>query len=292
MKIALLASETSFTSKALATSAKKFGHTLDRVDVKTLSLLDLQHDKVATKLLSYDVVYPRTGLEKFGKSLLGDFLIKHGVYFVNKGYVSQPSLISKIYQTMIAKRAGMDVPETLTARLYHPSLFSSARGALGTPFIAKTPYGALGKTVFLIRNKTDFAQLTTLPPEEPLLFQRYIPNTGDFRVFVVGAKVAGIYKRVPAEGTFKANISQGGHGELVTDPKLKRALETMALKITKKLQLEIAGVDIMKSEKDGKLYFIECNNIPNWKGLQATTGVRVSDVVIRYFETLPQHTRA
>ena len=58
----------------------------------------------------------------------------------------------------------------------------------------------------------------------------------------------------------------------------------MALRAVRLLQLDYAGVDLMRVE-DGRTYVIEINSIPGWRGLQKTTGqsiaARIIDHVLR-----------
>ncbi len=51
---------------------------------------------------------------------------------------------------------------------------------------------------------------------EPLIVQRFIPEIvhGDKRVFVIDGKVAGVLRRVPNAGDFRANIHVGGAAKL------------------------------------------------------------------------------
>jgi len=56
-------------------------------------------------------------------------------------------------------------------------------------------------------------------------------------------------------------------------------MEDMALRAVRLLQLDYAGVDLMRVE-DGRTYVIEINSIPGWRGLQRTTGHSIVERII------------
>ena len=120
-----------------------------------------------------------------------------------------------------------------------------------------------------------------------LLYQQFIPNDGDFRIHVVGGKAVCAYKRVPLGDSFKANVSQGGSMEKVTDAALLQQIFLMAEKVAASfIGCEIVGVDLMQDKNTGDLYFIETNEIPGTKQVKEVTGVDISDVMAEYFESV------
>ncbi len=94
------------------------------------------------------------------------------------------------------------------------------------------------------------------------------------------------FHRIPKANDFRANISQGSSGTKIIDHELKMKLFTMAEKVTKTLNIEIAGIDFMQSDNTGEIYFIESNSIPQWEGLTKITGINISAKIIDYFESL------
>ena len=56
----------------------------------------------------------------------------------------------------------------------------------------------------------------------------------------------------------------------------------MALDAVKITGLEYSGVDLIQ-DKQGKYWITEVNSVPAWKGLQQTTAVNLSDVIIEKF---------
>ncbi len=83
------------------------------------------------------------------------------------------------------------------------------QGKLSFPFIKKPDLGARGEGVEVIG---DSRQLDQLKNEEitGFVFQNFIENKGDYRVFVVGGKPIGVMKRIAQKGSFLNNVSRGG----------------------------------------------------------------------------------
>jgi RimK family alpha-L-glutamate ligase len=99
----------------------------------------------------------------------------------------------------------------------------------------------------------------------------------DYRVFVVGNKVVSCMKRTGED--WITNVAQGGHVEAV---ELPPAVNQMALEAVRILNLEYAGVDLIK-DSSGRFWVTEVNSVPAWKGLQSTTECSIVDVIANDF---------
>lgn len=82
----------------------------------------------------------------------------------------------------------------------------------------------------------------------PFIFQQFIGYTKgrDLRVMVVKGKVIGAMMRSSKPGGFKANVHAGGS---VSKVECGPALSEIAIETAKLCQLDIAGVDLMMSQK-------------------------------------------
>ena len=69
--------------------------------------------------------------------------------------------------------------------------------------------------------------------------------------------------------------------------KLDAKLTETALSAAEVLGLPICGVDIIK-QKD-KLFVIEVNGIPAWKGLQSINKENISDIIVDSFLNTPSY---
>jgi RimK family alpha-L-glutamate ligase len=112
--------------------------------------------------------------------------------------------------------------------------------------------------------------------------QEYLPHfQEDVRAFVVGSGVVAAMRRRGIG--WKTNFSQGARVEAV---KLDAKMEELALQATHLVGLDYAGVDLMKSE-DGRMYVLEINSIPGWRGLQQTTSQSIAGQIIEHLLSLP-----
>ncbi len=102
-----------------------------------------------------------------------------------------------------------------------------------------------------------------------LLVQEFIQEADnkDIRCFVVNGKVLASIMREAAEGEFRANIHKGAKAFSI---KITPEEKKMAIKATKILGLDVAGVDIIRSSKGPLL--LEVNSSPGLEGVEETTG--------------------
>lgn len=102
----------------------------------------------------------------------------------------------------------------------------------------------------------------------------------DYRLFVLAAsdfrsaQVLGMERTNPLD--WRANVSRGGAGRQL---EMTDELYQLALRSAQAIGAPFAAVDILPAE-DGKLYVLEVNAVPGWKGLAAATGVDVAGRIV------------
>ena len=113
-----------------------------------------------------------------------------------------------------------------------------------------------------------------------LLIQTFIaPDLRqDVRVLVVGETIAGAMALTPRSGEFRANFHLGSANSPIALPAESADL---ALRATRAVGLEIAGVDLMLL-KDGRQMVMEVNYAPGFRGLEAATGLDVAGAMVDY----------
>jgi len=111
------------------------------------------------------------------------------------------------------------------------------------------------------------------------LLQEYIPNDGDYRLIVIGYQVLGGFKRQKKEKRLVLSRSLGPSEGLKTIPK---AVKEEAEKACQALKVEIASVDMVIDERDGKPVIIEVNEAPQFDVFEKRTGIDVAEKVIDY----------
>jgi ribosomal protein S6--L-glutamate ligase len=113
------------------------------------------------------------------------------------------------------------------------------------------------------------------------LVQEFIEESKgvDIRAFIVGGKIVGAMKRQGPEGEFRSNIHIGGQGTAI---KLTRSERQMALGAAKAMNLDIAGVDLLPSER-GPLV-MEVNAFPMFGAIEEVTKNDIAGKMIEYVE--------
>ena len=112
--------------------------------------------------------------------------------------------------------------------------------------------------------------------------QKFIPELDsskptDMRIFVIGDKCIAGMGRFHPEKDFRANLAIGGKAEPI---QITAELEKISISASKAVDGEIVGVDIM--EAGGKLYVIEVNGTPQFKGIMESTKVNIAKEIVDY----------
>ncbi len=156
------------------------------------------------------------------------------------------------------------------------------------PCVVKTTDSRKGRSVGLVRgleDLTSFVAANPLADGASYVLRDFIPNDGDLRILVIGGQAIGAMKRTPKAGEFRANVSQGGSGE-VFDLTSRPDIQTMAEKITAARHLDIAGVDVIINSQTGAPYLLEVNDSPQIQGFERFTGLNAAGAIIEHFERL------
>ncbi|HAT03542.1 MAG TPA: hypothetical protein DCS29_02070 [Candidatus Magasanikbacteria bacterium] len=135
------------------------------------------------------------------------------------------------------------------------------------PLVLKAK-GGRGNAVWKINNKKELKnKLYSI--KDIIILQTYIPNKADLRILVYKNNIIGAIERTSKDG-FYNNLSKGGSAKQVT---LTNEEKKTAKKAAKILEIDLAGVDIIRSAKGP--FIIEVNKSPMIKGFEATTGIDV-----------------
>jgi len=178
----------------------------------------------------------------------------------------------------------LHMPAIRTRHLKHIStLFFSPRStarldcrSLSFPVIVKPALGRHGEGIHIIESAAELRRLLSRTKEE-LLIQRYIKGGREYRVFVVGKKVLGVVRKVPAPGKKIANYSAGA--TFLKDT-IKRLLKKECVVICREQGIDIGGVDLI--EKNGTFYLLEVNRCPEFRAFTKATGIDVAGKIVKY----------
>lgn len=147
--------------------------------------------------------------------------------------------------------------------------------------VIKPLFGSQGIGVRRLEQNTSFP----VPMEEHVdgvyYLQSYV-DTGegawhDYRVFVINNRVCAAMVR-HGNGWIN-NIAQGGRCEPLT-PDAETA--ELALAAARAADVDYCGVDIIR-DRTGKLYVLEVNSIPAWRGLQQVTARNIAQALVDDF---------
>lgn len=220
-------------------------------------LLDLKLYNAVVTRIGNGGEYAYTVLEHLTKNL--------GIYSVQNANANRVAS-HKGWTSQLVSVAGLRSPKTILFK--DPKDIDFMIEQVGPfPIVLKTPRGSQGSGVALMENKQQLTSTLELLHSKNVetLLQQYIEGGGtDYRVIVLDGKVLCTMKRTSADG-FKANLSKKGKGELV---KLSKEHEEFCIKASKAIDLGFAGVDVMISDKDGKIYLIEQNSNPGTKSIE------------------------
>ena len=114
-----------------------------------------------------------------------------------------------------------------------------------------------------------------------LLVQEFIKEAGgkDLCCFVIGNKLVSAIERTPAVGDYRSNINQGGSAQAV---RIRPEERKLALSATRALGLDVAGVDIIRSERGPLLLGV--NSSPGIEGIETATGKDLAGQMIQEVE--------
>ena len=158
------------------------------------------------------------------------------------------------------------------------SFLRKSEKELGYPMIIKENRGSFGKQVHLVKSAPEAEELITSFKEHPFIMQEYIECSGgrDVRINVVGDRaIASMYRY--NDNDFRSNITNGGSMKKYEPD---AAQEEIAVRATKALGLDFAGVDVLFGE--GGPIICEVNSNPHFKTTLECTGINMAEHIIDY----------
>ncbi len=185
--------------------------------------------------------------------------------------------VDKFWTSTLLEQCGIPTPETVVCE--DPELAIAAFRQMGD-VIVKPLFGSMGLGMVRVREEEmAYRVFRTIEQIRGVYYlQRTIEHDGsDIRAFVIGGRVIGaIQRRSPG---WRTNLARGGTASAVT---LTPDQSSLATRSAAAVGAEYAGVDLLPG-RDGRVYVLEVNGIPGWKGLQQATGIDVAAELVDYF---------
>jgi tetrahydromethanopterin:alpha-L-glutamate ligase len=142
--------------------------------------------------------------------------------------------------------------------------------------VIKPLFGSQGQGVRLIQKHDAYPLPRDLFVDGVYYLQQKI-ETGahnyDYRVFIINNHAVATMQR-SGEGWLH-NVARGAQCTWVQDASIAMLAESAA----KALNIDYCGVDIIR-DADGKLWVLEVNSIPAWRGLQSVCSANIAQLVV------------
>jgi len=147
------------------------------------------------------------------------------------------------------------------------------------PIVTKITNGSQGKGVELQKTQTDLEKYLKKNKDETIIFQKFIENEGDYRLFYIGQNLLYTIRRKSKdnEKEFRNNYSLGGSVEKVDLPKNATDIAKKAAKV---MGFDVSGVDLIKEKGTDNWYILEVNSAPQFGTKNG------KEVIIDYKEVL------
>jgi len=287
MNIAILSrNQELYSTRRLAEATEKAGHTVRIIDplkcYMNISSNDPSMHYMGSPLENLDAVIPRVGasITFYGTAVVRQFEMM-GVYCVNESVALSRSR-DKLRSLQLLSRKGIGLPVTGFAHstLYTDDLIKMVGGA---PLVVKLLEGTQGVGVVLAETKNAASSVIEAFKglKTNLLVQEYIKEARgeDIRCLVIGDRVVGSMVRKAKNGEFRSNLHRGGSAEKTKISATERATAVKAVKV---MGLNVAGVDILRSNRGPVV--MEINSSPGLEGIEKATNRDIAGEIIKHIE--------
>ncbi len=184
--------------------------------------------------------------------------------------------VDKFWTSALLEQCGVATPETVVCDSADEA--TAAFRALGD-VIVKPLFGSMGLGMVRVSDEEmAFRVFRTIEQIRGVYYlQRTIDHGGvDIRAFVVGGRVLGSIER--RSTGWRTNLARGATARSVV---LSDEWSAMAVRAAAAVGADYAGVDLV-ADSNGKVYVLEVNGIPGWKGLQQATGIDVAERLVDF----------
>ncbi len=288
LKIAVLASNPElYSNKRIIEAGRARGHEMVFLNVQqTYMKFDAKEPQIRYRggnvIDEYDAIIPRIkpSVTFYACALLRQFDAMGTYCFNSADSITQSR--DKLFATQLFAKNDIHIPITGFANspLDTKDLIKMVNGA---PLIIKLLESTQGKGVVIAEtNKAAESVINAFKSVKTnILVQEFIKeaNGQDIRCFVINGKVVAAMQRQAEKGEFRANVHQGGS---VSKAKITADERKLAIKATKILNLPVAGVDIIRSNKGPLL--LEVNSSPGLEGIENATGLDIANKMIMAVE--------
>ena len=204
-----------------------------------------------------------------------------GVVVYNDGRAIERT-VDKAMTSLLLHLNHVPTPPTWVCESRHHAEAIMRRETMaGRTLVIKPLFGSQGEGVRLLTHDSPLP----VPMQEHVdglyYLQSYIDSGEgvwhDYRVFVINGKAVAAMSRHGA--SWVNNVAQGGRCEAIAT---EGDIAELAIAAAKAVEIDYCGVDIIRDKK-GRLYVLEVNSIPAWKGLQAVSDLNIAQALVDDF---------
>ncbi|WP_425038526.1 30S ribosomal protein S6--L-glutamate ligase [Primorskyibacter sp. S187A] len=287
LRIAVLSRENNYSTRRFVEAGEARGHSVEVIDTtRCYMAINAESPEVhydGKRLPRYDAVIPRIGasITSYGTAVVRQFETI-GTYCIN-GAQGITASRDKLFAHQLMARHRIGMPETAFAA--SPKDTASLIGLVGTaPLIVKLLESTQGKGVVLAETKKAAESVIDAfrGLKANFLVQDFVKEAAgeDIRCLIVGGKVVASMKRTGAEGDFRSNLHRGGQATRV---RISREERDTALRAARVFGLNLAGVDLLRSENGPKV--LEVNSSPGLEGIEKASGKDIASLLYDHIET-------
>lgn len=199
-----------------------------------------------------------------------------GMYIYNDAKAIERT-VDKGMTSFLLKQHGIPTPATWVCesrQQAHAIIQSQLQHQ--SALVIKPLFGSQGQGVRLIERQDAYPLPRDLFVDGVYYLQEKI-ETGahnyDYRVFIINNQAVATMQR-SGEGWLH-NVARGARCKWVEDIAIAKLAESAA----KALNIDYCGVDIIR-DIDGKLWVLEVNSIPAWRGLQSVCSANIAQLLV------------
>ena len=203
-------------------------------------------------------------------------LQRQGMTVYNHAKAIETTVDKNLTSQLLAEQ-GIATPNTWVCeyrRTAHP-LMQQALDS-GKSLVIKPLFGSQGKGVRLIEQPQQFALPQDMFVDGVYYLQEKIecgPHQHDYRVFVVNGEPVAVMRRQGDD--WLHNVARGARCSACDE----LDVADIGVRAAAAIGIHYAGVDVIR-DKYGKLWVIEVNSIPAWRGLQTVTDINIADILV------------
>ena len=282
-KLIILTDKNGWHCKQLKTSAEKKGFDVSIEDLRNLSLhienkdfhiLDSKNQRIAFSNI-FTRYIPGGSLEEIVHYLnILRSLKMNGCNVINTAPQIEKT-VDKSLTSLILRDNNINTPDTWVFR-DDDQLYEKVNKLLEKDILIYKPlFGSQGENIVKIKNIDDLKKIKN--STNIYYLQKFIETkpSHDYRVLVISnTRNRKIYSMARYGKTFINNISAGGE---CTPIALGKEIIEKSIEVSKLFQMPFCGIDLIKERE--KIYVIEINSVPAWRGLQSITEDNISESI-------------